>query len=171
MITDDYRKALEEMHQVAPWGTKGFKYSDDVSSFYAAIGATSILDYGCGQQTLASSLPGLDVRGYDPGIPELAGAPVSADLVVTTDVLEHVEPDHIDEVIEHVFALAGRGVFHHIALTPAKRFLPDGRNAHLIVQPASWWLKKFENWSPDFRLTKYVPGRKTLKVWFTPVII
>ena len=26
---------------------------------------------------------------------------------------------------------------------PAKRILPNGRNAHLIQQPAAWWLPKF----------------------------
>jgi hypothetical protein len=26
---------------------------------------------------------------------------------------------------------------------PAKKILPDGRNAHLIQQPPSWWLPKF----------------------------
>jgi hypothetical protein len=38
--------------------------------------------------------------------------------------------------------LAKRAVFLVVATRPAKKVLADGRNAHLIVEPASWWLPK-----------------------------
>jgi hypothetical protein len=82
------------------------------------------------------------VRNYDPGIPADSALPAPADLVVCTDVLEHIEPEHLDAVLAHIFRLAQRAVFLQIALFPAKKTLPDGRNAHLIVQPANWWLDK-----------------------------
>ena len=34
-----------------------------------------------------------------------------------------------------------RGVFT-VHLQPAKKTLPDGRNAHLILQPAEWWAER-----------------------------
>lgn len=36
-------------------------------------------------------------------------------------------------------ALRPRVVILKIALTPAQKTLPDGRNAHILLQPASWW--------------------------------
>jgi hypothetical protein len=37
---------------------------------------------------------------------------------------------------------ARAGIFS-VHTGPAKRILPNGRNAHLIQQPAAWWLPKF----------------------------
>ena len=37
---------------------------------------------------------------------------------------------------------SGVGVFT-VHTAPAKKVLPDGRNAHLIQQPPEWWLPKF----------------------------
>lgn len=33
--------------------------------------------------------------------------------------------------------------FFNVAMRPAKKFLADGRNAHLIQQPLSYWLPLF----------------------------
>jgi hypothetical protein len=63
-------------------------------------------------------------------------------MVVCTDVLEHIEPEHLDAVLRHVCSLAKKAVFLQIATRPAKKCLPDGRNAHLTVQSAEWWLAK-----------------------------
>jgi hypothetical protein len=170
LASPEYRALLSQMHQEHPWGTKGFKYLQDVMPFYTLLEAKSILDYGCGQQSLKEAIhdcdPNIDVRGYDIGIPELSASPEAADLVVTTDVFEHIEFVHLKRVLDHTFSLANIGVFHCIALTPAKRTLPDGRNAHLIVKPAEWWLKRFERLPLDWKLVRIVSGRKTLKVWF-----
>ena len=69
--------------------------------------------------------------------------PSQVDLVYSSDVLEHVEPDLIDETINHLFSISNYQ-YHLIACHPAKKALSDGRNAHLIIEDPSWWLKKFE---------------------------
>ena len=33
--------------------------------------------------------------------------------------------------------------YHLIACSPAKLILPDGRNAHLIVEDDRWWRQRF----------------------------
>ena len=38
--------------------------------------------------------------------------------------------------------LTKKVAFLVIACRPANRHLDDGRNAHLIVEPPDWWLKK-----------------------------
>ncbi len=35
-----------------------------------------------------------------------------------------------------------RKLFFNIATRPAQKTLPDGRNAHLIVETAEWWLNQ-----------------------------
>jgi hypothetical protein len=169
MITEEYRRVLEHMHSGGDWGTKGYKYFGEICAFHNRLGCRSILDYGCGRQTLRAiaerTHPGMEVRGYDPGIPAYAARPAPADLVVSTDVFEHIEREHLQAVIADVFALARRGVFLHIATKIAKRCLPDGRNAHLIVEPAAWWLAQIQ--PAGWQLVDKSVGSKTLKLWFT----
>lgn len=146
-LSDEYKKVLVATHAACKgWGTGGKYYPAIVSQFADALWAKSILDYGCGQGVLKERLSGLgsglDVREYDPGIAGKDGPPQSADLVVCTDVLEHVEPEYVDAALTHMRTLARKGLFAVIALSPANLILTDGRNAHLTVQPAEWWLAK-----------------------------
>jgi FkbM family methyltransferase len=103
------------------------------------------LDYGCGKQTLAAALPDLRVIGYDPAVPGLDAPPQPADLVVCTDVLEHVEPELIDNVLDDLCRVAKKAAFVTVATRPAVKTLADGRNAHLTVQPLAWWRASFES--------------------------
>lgn len=107
--------------------------------------AGELLDYGCGKGLLAKSLgPHLDhrvrVHQYDPAIPECADTPEPCEVVACTDVLEHIEPDLLDNVLDDLRRVTkGVGVFV-IATGPARKILPDGRNAHLIQEGPGWWL-------------------------------
>lgn len=104
--------------------------------------AKTILDYGCGKGALGRALAHMLVQNYDPAIEGLDGEPSPADLVVSLDVLEHVEPECLDEVLDHIQRLATKGVFLTVATRPAKKTLADGRNAHLIQNNYEWWLPK-----------------------------
>lgn len=101
-----------------------------------------MLDYGCGKGVLAEILSWVKIQNYDPAVPEWAREPAPADLVVCTDVLEHVEPDCLDAVLDHLQRLTLKALFVEIGLVPAFKHLDDGRNAHLIVQPVEWWLPR-----------------------------
>jgi hypothetical protein len=59
------------------------------------------------------------------------------------DVLEHIEPEYVDAVFDHLEDLTEVVLFATIHTVPAKKELSDGRNAHLTVQPMEWWLPKF----------------------------
>ena len=68
-------------------------------------------------------------------------------MVACTDVLEHIEPDCLDHVLDHLCELAENVAFLVVATAPAQKTLADGRNAHLIVESARWWLPKLiERW-------------------------
>ncbi len=80
--------------------------------------------------------------GYDPAIEGLDDEPEPADLVVCGDVLEHIEPECLDAVLDDLKRCTVKAIFLTVATRPAKKTLSDGRNAHLIQQPAEWWLPK-----------------------------
>jgi hypothetical protein len=144
LISPDYLAQQKLLH-AAPkgYGGKGDKWGATVLEMIAAHGCESVLDYGCGQGTLAAKLrtwtKTVDVREYDPAIKGKDALPQPADLVVCTDVIEHIEPDRLDIVLAHLASLARKALFVVIATRPASKNLPDGRNAHLIVEDAAWW--------------------------------
>jgi hypothetical protein len=110
----------------------------------ARIGSRDVLDYGCGQRTLEREL-GFQIKNYDPCIPGLDDAPLPADIVACTDVLEHIEPGCLDAVLDDLQRVTRKIGFFVIATRPAKKVLPDGRNAHLIQEGVHWWLPKLES--------------------------
>jgi hypothetical protein len=61
---------------------------------------------------------------------------------VSLDVLEHIEPECLDDVLDDMKRCTLKGVFLSVSLVTAGKTLPDGRNAHLIVEPIEWWLPK-----------------------------
>lgn len=166
LASPEYRDQLRRKHREIKWGNSGASWAGEVIAFADEIGAGSILDYGCGRGTLAEALKpkGRRVMEYDPGIPAKAILPKPADLIVSTDVLEHVEPDRVDAVLVHMFNLANKGAYLVISLRPARELLPDGRNAHLTVQPAEWWVDRIiaAGWKVD-----RTEVRKGLCVWAT----
>lgn len=142
-ITPEYASLNKQLHEErVDYGQSGGRHLESVRGICQVFGIRSILDYGCGKQTLLEALRLPYARGYDPCIPGLDIEPAPAELVVCTDVLEHIEPDCLDEVLKHIRALTLRVFFTAISLRQAKKFLPDGRNTHLIVQPAKWWMAK-----------------------------
>lgn len=148
LVSDQYRDQLRMLHAGRVWGDEGHLWAGRVTRFGRRLGALTVLDYGCGSGTLAPAIAGrFEVREYDPGVPGKDALPAPADLLVATDVMEHIEPEALDAVLAHMAALAGKGVFLAVATGPASARLPDGRNAHLIVEPAAWWLAKLlETW-------------------------
>lgn len=142
MITESYRKLNEQLHKDNEYyGTSGVKYSQQVYSLATAMQTEDILDYGCGKSTLANNLP-FKIKQYDPAIHKYSTLPQPADLVICTDVIEHIEPEMLDEVLNHLKSLTKRKGFFTIATREAKKTLADGRNAHLIIESPLYWFKK-----------------------------
>lgn len=130
------------MHErYASYGSKGVQWAAYVEALIQEEGHRAVLDYGSGKGSLAEAIArsGVPVVEYDPAIAGKETAPEAADLVVCLDVLEHVEPELFDNVLSDLARLTKRKIFFDICTEPAKKVLADGRNAHLIVQPAAWW--------------------------------
>lgn len=143
-ISKEYQDLNAQLHQERQdYGAfSGKKWGQMVLDFAKSMGTEDILDYGCGKGTLRTSLPMMDVTNYDPAIPDWAATPEPHDLVVCTDVAEHVEPDRLDAFLDDLKRVTRKGLVISIATRPAVKTLPDGRNAHLIVEPMEWWLPK-----------------------------
>lgn len=142
LITEEYRKLNENMHETKKlYGTSGARWAPQVESLCQMIKSKDVLDYGCGKSTLAHNLP-FSIQQYDPAIPKFSALPQPAHIVICTDVLEHIEPECIDDVLEDIRGLTKSLCFLSIANGKAEKTLADGRNAHLIQQDETWWLTK-----------------------------
>lgn len=121
-----------------------------------------LLDYGCGSNlSLREGLkPQRQFRyqAYDPMVDEYADDPVPAELVCCVDVLEHIEPELLEDVLDHLEQLTQVVLFASVHMGPAAKVLDDGRNAHLTQKPMSWWLPKF--WDRFAIQTVQVTGPK-----------
>lgn len=145
VITEDYRALNKALHAKGSYGAGGFRWADMVLGLRTETASDTVLDYGCGQGNLGKALGNPEwFHEYDPAIDGKDTSPEPADLLVCTDVLEHIEPDMLDNVLKHIAGLSRRSVFLVISIVPAGKRLDDGRNAHLSVHPAEWWREKLE---------------------------
>lgn len=144
LISEEYRELNRALHETRKdYGSSGHRWADMIQHLVHENACLSALDYGCGKQTLAKALNHPRwLRGYDPAIEGLDERPQAADVVICGDVLEHIEPDCLDEVLDDIAHLARKLVFLVVATRPAVKTLADGRNAHLIVEAPSWWLDR-----------------------------
>lgn len=144
LISNEYLKQNQLLHESNPYyGVSGQKYTSEVLKLSQKYSSTDILDYGCGKGTLAANLP-FKINEYDPAIPGKDSSPYPADILICTDVLEHIEPDYLDSVLSDIVRCTKKVAYLTIATGPAKKTLPDGRNTHLIQQGKAWWWRHLD---------------------------
>ena len=145
-ISDVYRAEQQKLHGNKRYGVASLTYAPLVSKLLKIGECNSLSDYGAGKCNLKMAL-GLREGGpvayqpYDPAFPDY-GPPRPADLVTCIDVLEHIEPDLLDNVLNELSGITRKLAFLTVHTRPAKKVLSDGRNAHLIQEPPSWWLDR-----------------------------
>lgn len=120
----------------------------------------AVIDFGCGTGRAALKMKeaGLDVllldfadNCRDVAATELPFAiadlryPIvhQAAFGYCTDVMEHIEPEHVEAVIQNVMACVDR-CFFQISLVPDAMGTLIGQQLHLSVHPMSWWRETFE---------------------------
>jgi len=117
----------------------------------------TILDFGCGRSRLVDWLAKIHDATpyrYDPAIPEFATMPVKqVDLVLCTDVMEHIPAENVAEVIATIRAISPNAYFN-ISCRRADEILPNGENAHCTVRPPRWWARNLREVFPDTRRTR-----------------
>jgi hypothetical protein len=150
-ITEAYRNLNRQLHETPDvlYGYNGAAQAEAVKATAKRYRCTSILDYGAGKRTLSAALRKIgckDVRDYDPAIPAIAARPEPADCVVCSDVLEHVEPEMVDNVLDDLKRLTRKVAFVRICTVhcTAKQ-LPDGSDPHRSVHDPAWWLERISS--------------------------
>lgn len=157
LITPAYQSLQSEFHNLRPdYGMSGSKHVDPVLSLAKSMNTRDILDYGCGKATLQKGIP-FPIQNYDPCMSEYNRRPKPARLVVCTDVMEHIEPECLKEVMDDLQSLTLGLLYVNVACREAKKILQDGRNAHILIQNPNWWLSWF---LPRFELQAFqgTPG-------------
>jgi hypothetical protein len=161
LITDEYRAQQKALHAVGNYGRAAMSFGHLVAGYVQRLRVGSLLDYGCGSQRSLLKVLKLPehvvYEGYDPCVPEYSTDPIPAELVVCIDVLEHIEPQLLDNVLDHLKDLCDPYGLFTIHTGPAAKVLSDGRNAHLTQEDISWWLPKLEQ---RFHVIEYGPTTK-----------
>lgn len=146
VISKEYLEMQKQLHLNPNYGVASISFAPTVAKLIQNNSFQTLTDYGSGKNRLALALKQLGLnlpiyQPYDPAFPEY-GPAKRADLVCCIDVLEHIEPDKIDAVLQHLHSLVLKVGFFSIHSGPAAKVLSDGRNAHLTQQPTSFWLPK-----------------------------
>ena len=127
-----------------------FNMVNEISLFIDYLKPKNILDYGCGNGVLLKLLKHkytkINIDGYDPAIKEFSVIPNNHyDMIINTDVLEHIPKSDIGDVVNHIKSLSNNVFFclHH---GKAWTILPNGENAHTTIEPKEWYhnlMKKY----------------------------
>ncbi len=122
------------------YGVGGGKYAEVVIEIVKKLSKEgelppTVTDYGAGKQFLAKELP-FPIQSYDPAIPEISELPKPTDIVICTDVLEHIEPDKIDLVLDDLKRVTRQVGYFVIHLGPAIKTLSDGRRRSKSSSPS-----------------------------------
>lgn len=162
-ITENYRALNARYHREhAEYGSYGYRWADAVRDLARECGGKTVLDFGCGKDTLRKALEGtkLQVTSYDPAIPGKDVLPDAMfDIVSCTDVMEHVEPEYVDKTIAQIMARMRYGGVFVISLqkTGKKALLADGTPKHRTLLPEKLWYKKFNHYG---KVQHLIPIRK-----------
>ena len=78
-------------------------------------------------------------------------------------MLEHIEPECLDAVLDDLRRVTRKAGLFEVSTVLGGTHLPDGRDAHLIVEPLEWWRPKIE---ARFRVehVECLPGRFAMQV-------
>ena len=147
MYSKKYIKQLQSLHTDSsrPQGFGGKpKKLGKFHDFMEVWKPSSLLDYGCGKGHVLADLrdkyKDTLCEGYDPAVKMFSGLPNKTyDCVFSNDVLEHIEPEYVSEVLQHISSLADKYIWLRIDTKPARKTLPDGRNAHITLESPDWW--------------------------------
>lgn len=155
--TEEYAAQQRELHELEPYGVWGDHdlevVARMVSSMYCRTEREiTVLNYGAGNGSLAVALQALfkpvNVTNYDPFHPLWRNDPEPGlhDITVCTDVMEHIEEQCVDNTLKYMAERTRAGAIFTISLNEAGKNLPNGRNAHITLKPAKWWVAKISRY-------------------------
>ncbi|MFO0949164.1 MAG: hypothetical protein U1D30_25180 [Planctomycetota bacterium] len=135
-----------EMHAEGAFPGNSWRYHVKVAKEYIPeLASMRIVDFGCGPLGGVAGEFGDKVISYDPYVEQFSTPPWDQpfDVLFTTDVIEHMPLDQVDEMLARVRDSSARYLFANISIRKAFKRLPNGANAHMSVRPARFWLDRF----------------------------
>jgi len=174
-MSNDLLEEYKKLHADNPgYGTQGLATRPGVRLTIDYLKPKTVLDYGCGKgrliKELAQCYPHIEFYGYDPAIPEYDTLPIEkADLVINTDVLEHIPEGTLPSVVAQIASIS-ENVFFILHHALAGNVLPNGENAHCTVKPPQWY---YELFCKHFQSPYPLPGRShelSAVITFSPSI-
>ncbi len=154
LISNEYRDMQAKLHENPDYGVASTFFAPIVDDVIQMFNITSLLDYGAGKCRLKDSIKSeVTYTPYEPSNPLWSQTPEPNEFVTCIDVLEHIEPELLDNVLDDLKRVVDKYGLFTIHTGPALKVLPDGRNAHLIQQPLEWWNKHL---STRFTVVKQV---------------
>lgn len=151
IVSEEYEKQLKKLHSE----NKNFGIGNVTAKHYPIIidlinrkKLKTVLDYGCGKGHFLSALDkqmaDVQADGFDIASEQYAILPSKLyDLVVSLDVMEHVEFGALSSVLTEIRDRTGKFFICSVANYPAGKNLPDGRNAHVTQMPFGVWFTYF----------------------------
>ncbi|MGJ8653981.1 MAG: methyltransferase domain-containing protein [Opitutaceae bacterium] len=154
----------KEIHQTSSFGATASNFALQIRLCMQELQPNTVLEYGCGKSNLIEicSNDSLKWDRYDPAMPDFSERPEGQyDLIVNTDVMEHIPTSDVDDVLEDI-RRSGDKVFFNISTRLAGKVLPDGTNAHCTVQNADAWLTAINKHFPDSEIAYIDEGEDTI---------
>ncbi len=162
-------KLLHEITQ--KYGASGSKYFKDICLIIDILNPKTILDYGCGKGALVNQIseafPHIDVYGYDPAIEGKNELPLSkkVDLLLNTDVLEHIPEEEIESVINQISNIS-KNCYFALDHALADTILPNGKNAHCTIKPVYWYERLFSKYFKEITILESPESWKSVVLTF-----
>lgn len=165
----------KDLHkQDMSYGATGSRYVPRILEHIQQYKPKNILDFGCGKGQLKIGLAkhNINIDEYDPAISGKNQIPKNQyDLIITTDVLEHLYEEEISSICEEFVALQPKTMFHVICTRPAGNLLPDGTNAHKTVKKIQWWTDKIEQYTKQYKADIILVNPIDIKQSETSIVI
>ncbi len=154
----DYIKQYELLYKIKKnYGKTSIKLYDMLEKIINDLNILSVLDYGCGKSKLLDLIKKnkkIKIYRYDPAIKKYSKLTKNkTDLVICTDVLQHVPLYDLDRVLKEIKS-KGIYILFYIKCTNHKTKLPNGTYANCTVYDKKWWLEKLSNYYDDIKEIK-----------------
>ena len=147
MISDYYKEQNRKLHKTNKYGKWGYREAENVTKLKERYDCDSVLDFGAGQCSLSKAV-NFPVTNFDPAVKGIDTLPEGKfDLCVCSDVMEHIEPEYLEEVLQTIRDKTAKVAYFVIATSlDGTKTLPDGRDPHLIVMEPEWWVHKLSQY-------------------------
>ena len=120
------------------YGKTAIRWVNTVWDIIEKTQCSTILDYGCGKGVISTNIA-FFIKNYDPAIKAFCQMPPKAEFVICINVLECVEPEFLNNVLDHLEFLTEKGAFIVIDTKPSPITMLNGENEYTNLKSVDEW--------------------------------